>query len=127
MFSGIHHEFGVLGYTEDLDSHDIDENPDFRDVLKIINAMSGVRTVSSCQGHRPGEKYPDVLSPMSPYITIFGDRAHDVAKILQGVPHFERWKSGGEGGEGGGKKILISFSKSVLGKWGEVRAWLLSR
>jgi hypothetical protein len=55
-------------YDEPLDSPFIDADPDFREALRLLNA-AGVHTVSSCQGHAPGTRYPDVQVWMKPYIT----------------------------------------------------------
>lgn len=59
---------GFPAYDEPLDSELIDPDPDFREVLKILNEV-GVHTVSSCQGHAPGTQYEDVQGWMPPYIT----------------------------------------------------------
>ncbi len=56
------------GYDEPLDSPFIDPDPDFREVIRLLNA-AGVHTVSSCQGHAPGTQYADVQSWMKPYVT----------------------------------------------------------
>lgn len=56
------------GYDEPLDSPFIDPDPDFREVLRLLN-VAGVHTVSSCQGHAPGTRYPDVQEWMRPYVT----------------------------------------------------------
>jgi hypothetical protein len=57
-----------FGYDEPLESPLIDPDPDFREVLRILNA-AGVHTVSSCQGHAPGTQYDDVQEWMDPYVT----------------------------------------------------------
>lgn len=58
----------LLAYDEPLDSPLIDDDPDFREALLLLNA-AGVHTVSSCQGHAPGTQYPEVQVWMKPYIT----------------------------------------------------------
>jgi hypothetical protein len=65
----------LFGYDESLDSPLIDEDPNFREVLRLLNS-SGVHTVSSCQGHAPGTQYEDVQVWMDPYITCTVDEGN---------------------------------------------------
>src|SRR5262245_59032321 len=60
------------GYDEPLDDPLIDSDPDFREVLRLLNSR-GVHTVSSCQGHAPGTQYDHVQEWMDPYITCTGE------------------------------------------------------
>lgn len=113
-------EYGVIGYVEDLDDPDIDPDPAFRRVLQLLNSED-VRTVSSCQGHLPGEKYEDVDEAMEPYVTLYGPGAPRLADSLSGAPHY--LKSGSQGGP----KVFVKFANSVMGRWDEVEAWILAR
>lgn len=73
---------GLPAYDEPLDSDLIDPDPDFREVLRLLNA-AGVHTVSSCQGHAPGTQYEDVQGWMPPYITCRVDTPEDVTRACE--------------------------------------------
>ncbi len=75
-----------IGYDEPLDSRFIDPDPDFREVLRLINA-SGVHTVSSCQGHPPSTQYDEVQEWMDPYITCETESSAlaKVCELLQAI------------------------------------------
>ncbi len=74
------------GYDEPLDSPMIDDDPPFREVLRLLNER-GVHTVSSCQGHAPGTQYENVQEWMDPYITceVSAEALENAAKILRSI------------------------------------------
>lgn len=108
-----HPSFEVIDYKKDLDDSEIDPDPDFRSFLKLINDHLKVRTVSSCQGHLPGEQYEDVLEIMPPYVTIFGDEDALVAaeKLFSGVLGVRETRMAFP-------KLTISMGTAVIGAWG---------
>jgi sugar phosphate isomerase/epimerase len=76
----------LVGYDESLDSPFIDPDPDFREVLRLLNA-SGAQTVSSCQGHAPGTQYEEVQEWMDPYVTceIEASAMAKVCRLLEDI------------------------------------------
>ena len=108
-----HPSFEVIDYRRNLDDPDIDPDPDFRAFLRLINNCVGVRTVSSCQGHQPGEQYEDVTEVMKPYVTVFGDADALVIaqKLFASVQGVERTSIAGG-------KMRVFMSSGVIGSWG---------
>ena len=108
-----------------IKSGDIDPDPDFREVLRILNS-AGVRTTSSCQGHAPGTQYPDIQEWMIPYVTC--EAAHE---NLARACELLSW-AGEDDGDGGCAEITVSgnrvFAKFPLDwKWDRSVAFLKSK
>jgi len=112
----------VLGYRPDLDSPDIDPDPDFRRALRVLNSIPGAKTVSSCQGHHPGQQYPDVQETMEPYVTVCGDPVslRYIQSAVAKCPHILS-------AEGEPPKVLIKFSRSAIGSWRSIADYLTKK
>lgn len=108
----------VLGYVSSIDSPEIDPDPDFRRALRTLSSIPGARTVSSCQGHLPGEQYPDVLEVMYPYVTVCGDPVslRYIRAAVAKCPHIAS--------ADGDAKLLLRFSDAAIGRWGEIADFL---
>lgn len=62
---------------------ELDDGDDFRSTISLLNDH-GFETFSSCSGHTPGSKYPDVTEWMDPYVSV-RKRLDDFVRICKSV------------------------------------------
>jgi len=109
-----------VDWSDERTDEDVDKDPDFRAVLDFVNDDLGAATVSSCQGHLPGEQYEDVQEVMLPYLTL--EESSPGYASARALLERSPWFDGSRRGKGG----FVGLKEGVIGRWGSLLAWLRS-
>jgi hypothetical protein len=86
-------------------AEDLDDDPDFRKVLLLLNQIENVKTICSCQGHFDQHSVPY----MKPYITFSAGSDRGVIDLIR--------KGGFKIHVSGDDAFDVSFTHHIIGHW----------